>query len=115
MYIVPKHSSKQPSKQDRVGEIRPFSFMKIRMKSMAFTPYGALEKGQILESNKYPEEFLTHLVEDANAADRIDYETKVDDAIEVKKKTLSSQSLPPAKASRKPTATSRSKKPKSSR
>ena len=67
------------------------------------TPYGMFEKGAILTSEKYPEPFLVHLVEDCGAAEWMDYDTKIDEDYEVKKKPLSSQSLPPDKASPKRT------------
>jgi len=66
----------------------------------------------IIESGgAIPDSYMNHLVDDCNAAERLDYETKVD-VVEVKKKPLSSQSLPPAKASRKKTATSLKRKPR---
>ena len=88
--------------------------MKIRMTSMAFTPSGVFEKGEILTDKKFPIEFLRHLVDAAGAAEYIDkdsYETKIED-VPVKKKTLSSQSLPPAKASTRKTLGLRKNKPK---
>jgi len=92
--------------------------MKIRITAMAFTPYGVLDKGTIITDGKIPKDFLIHLVEAAGAAEYLDkdsYETKIDNVMEVKKKALSSQSLPPVKASTKKTLSLPKKKPKSSR
>lgn len=58
---------------------------------MAITPQGLFDKGMILTTDKYSEEFLDHLVTACNAADVIDYETKVDEDYEVKKKPPSTQ------------------------
>lgn len=95
--------------------------MKIRMKSMAFTQSGMFDKGNILSTEKgesfdgkaYPVEFLNHLVQGANAADMLDYETKVDMEYEPIKKPLSSQSLPQAKVSPERTVKKRKSKRKS--
>lgn len=48
------------------------------------TAYGSFDKGQILTDDKYPKEFLRHLVYDCNAAEVLDYETKVVKAEEKK-------------------------------
>ena len=79
---------------------------------MAFTQSGMFDKGQILTDEKHSKEFLTHLVEEANAAEYLDkdsYETKIIE-VEAVKKPLSSQSLPQAKASRKQTSKKQSKR-----
>lgn len=86
--------------------------MKVRIKGNPVTPYGNLTQGQIIGDDKYPVAFLRHLVEDANAADWLEYETKIDDTYEVKKKTQSSPLLEPAKVSPKPTVKKRKKKRK---
>lgn len=87
--------------------------MKIRILEPAFSPYGDLEVGQILTDNKYPVAFLLHLVNDAGAAEFIEYETKVDEVYEPVKKPQSSPSLQQAKASRKRTRNTRKKKARS--
>jgi hypothetical protein len=51
--------------------------MKIKMKSFAITPYGSFNVGQVLTDQQYQPAFLVHLVNEANAADFIEYETKV--------------------------------------
>lgn len=84
--------------------------MKVRIKGNPITPFGHLSNGQIIGNDKYPEQFLRHLVEDANAADWLEYETKIDDTYEVKKKTQSSQSLEPVRASQKKTVKGQKKK-----
>ena len=53
--------------------------MKVRIISNPITPYGSFDKGQILETPKFPEAFLIHLVEDANAAEYI--EAKIIDPV----------------------------------
>jgi len=75
--------------------------MKIRIISNPITPFGDFSVGDVLDDTKYPIKFLNHLVDDCNAAERLDYSTKVDEDYEAKKKPLSSQSLPPVKVSRK--------------
>ena len=58
--------------------------MKIRMISQAFTPFGAFERGQELQSGgKFTEEFLVHLVEAAGAAEYI--EAKMEKPVEENK------------------------------
>ncbi len=42
--------------------------MKVKLVSNVITPYGSLDKGMELSSDKYPESFLRHLVNDCNAA-----------------------------------------------
>jgi len=76
------------------------------MISMAFTQSGMFDKGNILSTDKsesfdgkaYSKDFLNHLVDAANAAERLDYETKIDMGYEPVKKPLSTQSLPQDKA-----------------
>lgn len=87
--------------------------MKIRIKSNPITPHGSFSVGDELDDTKYPESFLLHLVNDCNAADFIDYETKVDTEYKIKKKPQSSQSSQQGKASPKPTAKPRKNKRKS--
>lgn len=70
---------------------------------MAFTPQGLFEKGMVLTTDKYTKEFLNHLVTACDAADVIDYETKIDMEYETEKKPLSSQSLEQGKVSQKKT------------
>ena len=86
--------------------------MKIRMISMAFTQQGMFEPPAILSTDRnestdrkaYHPDFLNHLVDQANAAERLDYETKIDPEYETQKKPqenstgLSTQSLPQGKA-----------------
>ena len=80
--------------------------MKIKIISNPITQFGSFNRGQILSTNKtesfdgkaYSTAFLEHLVTAAGAAERLDYETKVDQDFEPVKKPQSSQSLPPDKA-----------------
>ena len=77
--------------------------MKIKMISMAMTPNGIFEKDMILTDARYPVAFLNHLVNDCNAAEVIDYETKIDDKYEVKKNPQSLPLSQPDKVSQKKT------------
>lgn len=77
--------------------------MKIRIKTMAITPLGTFDAGVILTTDKYSSELLNHLVTDCNAADVIDYETKIDADYEPVKKPPSTLSLEPANHSQKKT------------
>ena len=94
--------------------------MKIKITSNPITPHGSFSRGNILSTEKnesfngqaYSAAFLNHLVDAAGAAERLEYETKVDQDFEQKKKPLSSQSLPPDKASPKKTRGPYKKKPK---
>lgn len=70
---------------------------------MAITQQGLFDKGMVLTTDKYTVEFLNHLVTACNAADVIDYETKIDMEYEPVKKPLSTQSL--AQANRSPKKT----------
>lgn len=85
--------------------------MKIEMVSMAFTPFGVLEKGEILTTKRYPKDFLQHLVNDCGAAKVLDYETKVETieqkviAPELDKKKELSQSSPVVQVSHRQTLT----------
>ena len=72
--------------------------MKIKITSNPVTPYGEFSRGDILTDDKYPIAFLKHLVDEAGAAERIDYDTKVDEKVEVKKKPQSLPSSQPDKA-----------------
>jgi hypothetical protein len=58
--------------------------MQIKMKSMAFTQQGMFDKGQVLTDKQYSKAFLLHLVNDANAADMFEYETKIEQPVETK-------------------------------
>lgn len=60
--------------------------MRILITSNPITPYGEFVRGDILNSDTFPTAFLTHLVEEANAAEWLDRETKIDDEYEAKKK-----------------------------
>jgi len=84
--------------------------MKIKITSNPITPYGDFTKGQILTDEQYPVAFLNHLVDDAGAAERLDYETKIDEDYEPVKKPRSTQSSQPARASRKKIASKRKTK-----
>jgi len=86
--------------------------MKVRIKGNPITQFGSFSHGQVIDDLKYPTEFLLHLVNEAGAADLIDYETKIDNNVQVKKKVESSPSSQPAKASPKPTASRRKRKQK---
>ena len=86
--------------------------MKVKIKGNPITPYGSFDHGQILDDLKYPTEFLLHLVNEAGAADLIDYETKIDHDFIAKKKPQSSQSLQQGKALRKKTVKKHKKKHK---
>lgn len=86
--------------------------MKVRIKGNPITPHGSFSHGQVIDDLKYPTEFLLHLVNDAGAADLIDYETKIDNDFVAKKKPQSSLSSQPDKASPKPIAKKRKKKRK---
>ncbi len=63
--------------------------MRIRMKTNPITPYGSFGVGDVLNDDSYPKEFLEHLVNDCNAAEFLDYETKIDMEYEPVKKPLS--------------------------
>jgi len=90
--------------------------MKIKITSNPITPYGSFNAGAIISDDNYPLEFLNHLVDDCGAAERLlEYETKVDEKYEAKKKPQSSQSLQPGKASQNKISKSQAKKAKSSR
>ena len=87
--------------------------MKVKILGNPITPFGSFDNGQILTDDKHTKEFLNHLIE-AGAAFRMDeehYKTKVIE-VEAVKKSPSSPSLQPAKASRKKTSKKRSKKHK---
>ena len=58
--------------------------MKIKMKSMAFTQSGMFDKGQVLTDKQYSKEFMLHLVNEANAAEIIEYDTKIMPKVENK-------------------------------
>lgn len=82
---------------------------------MAFTQSGMFDKGQILTDEKHSKEFLTHLVEEANAAEYLEkdsYKTKIVE-VESVKKPQSSQLSQPDKASSKKTSKKQTKKRKS--
>lgn len=93
--------------------------MKVRIKGNPITPYGNLNHNQIISDTEklsngrtYPTSFLLHLVNDANAADLLEYETKVDPE-PVKKSPQPLPSLEPGKASQKPMQKPRTKKHRS--
>jgi len=87
--------------------------MKIKITSNPVTPYGSFNNGAIISDENYPIEFLNHLVDDCGAAERIlDYDTKVDEGYEAKKKPPSSQLLQQGKASQRKTLTLPAKKVK---
>ena len=92
--------------------------MKIRITGqMVITGGGIFSRGSILTSPPYTDGFLTHLVDDARAAEWYEspqYDTKVTEDYEVKKKPPSSQSLPRDQVRRKKTRSTRTKKAKSS-
>ena len=86
--------------------------MKIRIKSNPITPYGSFSVNDELDDLKYPTEFLLHLVNDCGAADLIDYETKIDNEFEAKKKPQSLPLSEPVKALKKKIAKPHKKKRK---
>ena len=86
--------------------------MKVRIKGNPITPYGNFRHGDILTDEKYPTEFLNHLIKEAGAADLLEYETKVDPE-PVKKSPQPLPSLEPGKASQKPMQKPRTKKHRS--
>lgn len=57
--------------------------MKIKLTNNAITGGLSLSRGQVLGTPRYSEAFLNHLVE-ADVAERLDYETKVEPVDEVK-------------------------------
>jgi len=78
--------------------------MKIRIISNPITPYGSFDKGKVLTTEKYPESFLRHLVDDCGAAEYIEVkmETPVIENKMVKKpvpvnKAITNASLPTKK------------------
>jgi len=87
--------------------------MKVKVKGNPITPYGSFSDGQVLSDDKFSREFLSHLVNDAGAADLIEYETKVVEDYEPVKKPQSSRSSQPGKASQKKTRVTRKRKAKS--
>lgn len=93
--------------------------MKIRITGRSvFSPLGQFSQGDILTDKRFPIAYLEHLVNDAQCAEFIDYETKLDKPLEIKKNDdTKGQSLPssqPAKASQEKTRSTRTKKAKSS-
>lgn len=60
--------------------------MKIRIKSMVFTQKGVFNPGDELTDNDFSKEFMLHLVNEANAADMLEYETKIEQITETKVK-----------------------------
>lgn len=85
---------------------------RIILNSNPVSSFGSFNRGDILGTDKYPFEFLRHLVEDCKAADWMDIETKVDDEYEAKKKPLSLPLSQPVKASRRKTLNLQKKKAK---
>ncbi len=57
---------------------------KVKVKGSPITPRGSFTNGQILTSDRYPIEFLTHLVNEANAAEWVERETKMEPKFENK-------------------------------
>lgn len=84
--------------------------MKIKITANPITAYGSFSRGDILSDDKYPVEFLNHLVNDCGAAIRLDYETKVVTDYEPKKTNQSIQSSEPDKALKGKTRRGRPKK-----
>ena len=85
--------------------------MKIKVLGNPITPYGSFSNGKVLTSDEYPVAFLTHMVEEAGAAEYMDkeaYQTKVVE-VEAVKKPQFSQSSPPAKVSGKKTSKKRNR------
>jgi len=82
--------------------------MKIKITANPITMYGTFQRGQVITDKEYPIAFLNHLVHEAGAAVQLDYETKTTEVV-VKKKPLSTQSLPQAKALPKKTRAKRKK------
>lgn len=58
--------------------------MRIRIKSMVFTQKGVFNPGDELTEKDFSKEFMLHLVNEANAADMLEYETKVEQPVETK-------------------------------
>ncbi len=83
--------------------------------AQVITQKGMFSRGDILSAPPYDEAFLLHLVNDAGAAVIVKApENKMNTDYEPLKKSLSTQSLPPAKASQKPIAKKRGRPRKSS-
>jgi len=74
--------------------------MKIKMKAMAFTQQGVFDKGNVLTDKQYSKEFLLHLVNEANAADFIEYDTKIEKPLETKVETKPKQTRKKKKGKR---------------
>lgn len=93
----------------------PLFPMRVKIISNPITPLGSFSRGDILNSGgKFTDVFLLHLIE-CGAAEPLDYETKVDDTYEAKKKPQSIQLSLQAKASPVTTASMPRKRRKSSR
>jgi len=89
--------------------------MRIRLIANPITMYGSFRAGEVLTDANYPIPFLQHLVNDCNAAEFLDIETKVDTDYEVKKSAPSLPLSQPDKVSQKKMSKSRVKKRKLSR
>jgi len=90
--------------------------MKIKITANPITTYGDFSRGQIITDEHYPLAFLNHLVDDCGAAERLlEYETKVDEKYEAKKKNQSTPSSQPAKALKKKMSKSQIKRRQLSR
>ena len=71
--------------------------MKVKILGNTITSRGECRKGQVITSKEHPIRLLNHLVDEAHAAERLDYETKVEVVPEKKPltpTTEASQSLP---------------------
>lgn len=88
--------------------------MRVKVTANPITPFGSFSRGDILDSKKYPESFLHHLVYEAGAAELLDYEKKVIEIPETKKKELTTKDLPPTPERQTTTKKKSTKKKRSS-